>query len=152
HFAFVSNVDGTDFSEAVRGLDPAETLFIVCSKTFTTLETLANAHAARAWCLEGLGGDANADDSGAVAKHFVAVSTNADGVRRFGIDTDNMFGFWDWVGGRYSMDSAIGLSTMIAIGPDNFRDMLAGFHAMDLHFRDTPPERNLPVLMALIAI
>src|SRR5690606_1130921 len=132
-------------------LDPAETLFIVCSKTFTTLETLANAHAARAWCLQGLGGDANAVNSGAVAKHFVAVSTNADGVRDFGIDTDNMFGFWDWVGGRYSMDSAIGLSTMIAIGPDNFRDMLAGFHAMDLHFRDTPLERNLPVLMGLVA-
>src|SRR5690606_8480353 len=147
HFGFVSNVDGTDFSEAVRGLDPAETLFIVCSKTFTTLETLANARAARAWCLDGLGGDA-----AAVAKPFVAVSTNADGVRDFGIDTDNMFGFWDWVGGRYSMDSAIGLSTMIAIGPGNFRDMLAGFHAMDVHFRDTPFERNLPVLMALVAI
>ncbi|GAA3918458.1 glucose-6-phosphate isomerase [Luteimonas lutimaris] len=147
HFGFVSNVDGTDFSEAVRGLDPAETLFIVCSKTFTTLETLANAHAARTWCLDGLGGDASA-----VAKHFVAVSTNADGVRDFGIDTDNMFGFWDWVGGRYSMDSAIGLSTMIAIGPENFRDMLAGFHEMDEHFRDTPFERNLPVLMALVAI
>ncbi|WP_036135368.1 glucose-6-phosphate isomerase [Luteimonas mephitis] len=147
HFGFVSNVDGTDFSEAVRGLDAAETLFIVCSKTFTTLETLANAHAARDWCLAALGGDA-----AAVAKHFVAVSTNADGVREFGIDTDNMFGFWDWVGGRYSMDSAIGLSTMIAIGPDNFRDMLAGFHAMDVHFRDTPPERNLPVLMALVAL
>ena len=147
HFAFVSNVDGTDFSEAVRGLDPAETLFIVCSKTFTTLETLANAHAARAWCLDGLGGD-----EAAVAKHFVAVSTNAAGVRDFGIDTDNMFGFWDWVGGRYSMDSAIGLSTMIAIGPGNFRDMLAGFHEMDLHFRDTPFERNLPVLMALVGI
>ncbi|WP_417473209.1 glucose-6-phosphate isomerase [Luteimonas mephitis] len=147
HFGFVSNVDGTDFSEAVRGLDAAETLFIVCSKTFTTLETLANAHAARDWCLAALGGDA-----AAVAKHFVAVSTNADGVRDFGIDTDNMFGFWDWVGGRYSMDSAIGLSTMIAIGPDNFRDMLAGFHAMDVHFRDTPPERNLPVLMALVAL
>ena len=147
HFGFVSNVDGTDFSEAVRGLDAAETLFIVCSKTFTTLETLTNAHAARDWCLAALGGDA-----AAVAKHFVAVSTNADGVRDFGIDTDNMFGFWDWVGGRYSMDSAIGLSTMIAIGPDNFRDMLAGFHAMDVHFRDTPPERNLPVLMALVAL
>ncbi|MGY0633051.1 glucose-6-phosphate isomerase [Luteimonas sp. A478] len=151
-FAFVSNVDGTDFTEAVRGLDPAETLFIVCSKTFTTLETLTNAHAARRWCLDGLGGDAHADRSGAVAKHFVAVSTNADGVRDFGIDTDNMFGFWDWVGGRYSMDSAIGLSTMIAIGPNHFRDMLAGFHAMDVHFRDTPLERNLPVLMALVAI
>src|SRR3546814_13694 len=146
-FGFVSNVDGTDFSEGVRGLDPAQTLFIVCSKTFTTLETLANAHAARAWCLDGLGVDASA-----VAKHFVAVSTNAEGVRDFGIDTDNMFGFWDWVGGRYSMDSAIGLSTMIAIGPDNFRDMLAGFHAMDVHFRDTPAERNLPVLMAVVAM
>lgn len=147
HFGFVSNVDGTDFSEAVHGLDPAETLFIVCSKTFTTLETLANAHAARGWCLDAFGGD-----EAAVAKHFVAVSTNAEGVREFGIDTDNMFGFWDWVGGRYSMDSAIGLSTMLAIGPDNFRDMLAGFHAMDEHFRDTPFERNLPVLMALVAI
>ncbi|MDN5781949.1 MAG: glucose-6-phosphate isomerase [Luteimonas sp.] len=147
HFGFVSNVDGTDFTEAVRGLDAAETLFVICSKTFTTLETLTNAHAARSWCLDALGGDA-----AAVAKHFVAVSTNADGVRAFGIDTDNMFGFWDWVGGRYSMDSAIGLSTMIAIGPDNFRDMLAGFHAMDLHFRDTPHARNLPVLMALVAL
>ncbi len=146
-FGFVSNVDGTDLTEAVRGLDPAETLFIVCSKTFTTLETLANAHAARAWCLEAFGGDESA-----VAKHFVAVSTNAEGVRAFGIDTDNMFGFWDWVGGRYSMDSAIGLSTMIAIGPDHFRDLLAGFHAMDVHFRDTPLDRNLPVLMALLAI
>ncbi len=151
HFAFVSNVDGTDFSEAVRGLDAAETLFIVCSKTFTTLETLTNANAAREWCLRGLGGD-DAATNGAVAKHFVAVSTNAQGVREFGIDTDNMFGFWDWVGGRYSMDSAIGLSTMIAIGPEHFRDMLAGFHAMDVHFRDTPHARNLPVLMALIAL
>ena len=151
HFAFVSNVDGTDFSEAVRGLEAAETLFIVCSKTFTTLETLTNANAARVWCLRGLGGEA-AEESGAVAKHFVAVSTNAEGVRDFGIDTDNMFGFWDWVGGRYSMDSAIGLSTMIAIGPDHFRDMLAGFHAMDLHFRDTPHAKSLPVLMALIAV
>ena len=151
HFAFVSNVDGTDFIEAVRGLDAAETLFIICSKTFTTLETLTNAHAARDWCLRGLGGE-NAGKDGAVAKHFVAVSTNAEGVRDFGIDTDNMFGFWDWVGGRYSMDSAIGLSTMIAIGPDHFRDMLAGFHAMDLHFRDTPHARSLPVLMALIAL
>ena len=124
----------------------AETLFVVCSKTFTTLETLTNARAARAWCLKQLG------DEAAVARHFVAVSTNADGVREFGIDPDNMFGFWDWVGGRYSMDSAIGLSTMIAIGPDNFRDMLAGFHAMDVHFRDTPLERNLPVLMGLLAI
>ena len=150
HFAFVSNVDGTDFTEAVRGLDAAETLFIICSKTFTTLETLTNATAARDWCLRGLGGGAEKD--GAVAKHFVAVSTNAEGVREFGIDTDNMFGFWDWVGGRYSMDSAIGLSTMIAIGPTNFRDMLAGFHAMDVHFRDAPHTGNLPVLMALIAL
>jgi len=142
---FVSNVDPTDFVEATRDLDPAETLFIVCSKTFTTQETLTNAHAARDWCTAALG-------DGAIAKHFVAVSTNADGVRAFGIDTDNMFGFWDWVGGRYSMDSAIGLSTMVAIGPDNFRDMLAGFHAVDAHFRQAPFERNLPVLMALLAI
>jgi len=142
---FVSNVDPTDFVEATRDLDPAETLFIVCSKTFTTQETLTNAHAARDWCVAALG-------EAATAKHFVAVSTNAEGVRAFGIDTDNMFGFWDWVGGRYSMDSAIGLSTMVAIGPDHFRDMLAGFHAMDVHFRDTPFERNLPVLMALLAI
>ena len=151
HFVFVSNVDGTDFSEAVRGLDAAETLFIICSKTFTTLETLTNARAAREWCLRGLGGN-DAGMDGAVARHFVAVSTNAEGVRDFGIDTDNMFGFWDWVGGRYSMDSAIGLSTMIAIGPEHFRDMLAGFHAMDLHFRDTPNARNLPVLIGLIAL
>ena len=143
---FVSNVDPTDFVEATRDLDPAETLFIVCSKTFTTQETLTNAHAARQWCLDTL------KDEAAIAKHFVAVSTNADGVRKFGIDPDNMFGFWDWVGGRYSMDSAIGLSTMIAVGPDNFRDMLAGFHAMDVHFRDTPFARNLPVLMAMIGI
>jgi glucose-6-phosphate isomerase len=142
---FVSNVDPTDFVEATRDLDPAETLFIVCSKTFTTQETLTNAHAARDWCTAVLG-------DAAIAKHFVAVSTNADGVRAFGIDTDNMFGFWDWVGGRYSMDSAIGLSTMVAIGPEHFRDMLAGFHAMDTHFRHTPMERNLPVLMALLAI
>jgi len=145
-FRFVSNVDPTDFVEAVRGLDPAETLFIVCSKTFTTLETLTNAHAARAWCLQALGSES------AIARHFVAVSTNADGVRDFGIDTANMFGFWDWVGGRYSMDSAIGLSTMIAIGSDNFRDMLAGFHAMDVHFRDTPLGQNLPALMGLLAL
>jgi glucose-6-phosphate isomerase len=142
---FVSNVDPTDFIEATRDLDPAETLFIVCSKTFTTQETLTNAHAARDWCTAALG-------EGAIAKHFVAVSTNAEGVRAFGIDTDNMFGFWDWVGGRYSMDSAIGLSTMVAIGADNFRDMLDGFHAVDVHFRRTPFERNLPVLMALLAI
>jgi glucose-6-phosphate isomerase len=145
-FRFVSNVDGTDFAEAVRDLDAAETLFIVCSKTFTTLETLTNAHAARAWSVAALG------DESAVAKHFVAVSTNADGVAKFGIDTANMFGFWDWVGGRYSMDSAIGLSTMLAIGPDRFREMLAGFHAMDEHFRHTPLERNLPALMGLLAV
>ncbi len=145
-FRFVSNVDGTDFVEATRDLDPAETLFIVCSKTFTTLETLTNAHAARAWSLKTLG------DEKAVAKHFVAVSTNADGVSKFGIDTAQMFGFWDWVGGRYSMDSAIGLSTMIAIGAENFREMLAGFHAVDEHFRTTPLERNLPALMGLIAL
>jgi glucose-6-phosphate isomerase len=144
-FGFVSNVDPVDFHEATLGLDPAETLFIVCSKTFTTQETLTNAHAARDWCVAALGADA-------VARHFVAVSTNADGVRDFGIDTDNMFGFWDWVGGRYSMDSAIGLSTMIAIGPAQFAAMLDGFHAMDAHFRGAAPERNLPVLMALLAI
>ena len=145
-FRFVSNVDGTDFVEATRDLDAAETLFIVCSKTFTTLETLTNAHAARDWCIKALG------DEKAVAKHFVAVSTNADEVKKFGIDTTHMFGFWDWVGGRYSMDSAIGLSTMLAIGPDHFREMLAGFHAMDEHFRHAPYERNLPVLMGLLAI
>jgi glucose-6-phosphate isomerase len=145
-FRFVSNVDGTDFVEATRDLDAAETLFIVCSKTFTTLETLSNAHAARRWCVEALG------DQTAVAKHFVAVSTNADEVAKFGIDTAHMFGFWDWVGGRYSMDSAIGLSTMLAIGPEHFREMLAGFHAMDRHFRHTPLERNLPALMGLLAI
>jgi glucose-6-phosphate isomerase len=143
---FVSNVDGTDFVEATRDLDATETLFIVCSKTFTTLETLTNAQTARSWCLRQLG------DEAAVARHFVAVSTNAEGVRAFGIDPDNMFGFWDWVGGRYSMDSAIGLSTMIAIGPENFRDMLAGFHAMDMHFREAPLQRNLPVLMGLLAV
>jgi glucose-6-phosphate isomerase len=146
-FRFVSNVDPTDFVEATRDLDAAETLFIVCSKTFTTLETLANAHAARDWCLQKLGGGESA-----VAKHFVAVSTNAAEVEKFGIDTTNMFGFWDWVGGRYSMDSAIGLSTMLAIGPDRFHDMLAGFHAMDEHFRSAPPESNLPLLMGLISI
>ena len=145
-FRFVSNVDGTDFSEAVRDLEPAETLFIICSKTFTTLETLTNARAARAWCLRGLG------DEKAVARHFVAVSTNADEVARFGIDLDNMFGFWDWVGGRYSMDSAIGLSTMLAIGAENFRAMLSGFHAMDEHFRSAPSDRNLPLLLGLLAI
>jgi len=146
-FRFVSNVDGTDFAEAARDLDPAETLFIISSKTFTTLETMTNAHTARDWLLAGLGGDEKA-----VARHFVAVSTNASAVAKFGIDTANMFGFWDWVGGRYSMDSAIGLSTMIAIGPDNFRAMLDGFRQMDEHFRTTPFERNLPVLMGLLAI
>jgi glucose-6-phosphate isomerase len=145
-FRFVSNVDGTDFAEATRDLDPAETLFIVASKTFTTLETMTNARSARAWLLQAFG------DEAAVAKHFVAVSTNAKEVAAFGIDTANMFEFWDWVGGRYSMESAIGLSTMIAIGSDNFRAMLAGFHAMDEHFRTTPFERNLPVLMALLGI
>src|ERR1700686_1296679 len=146
-FRFVSNVDGTDFAEAVRDLDPAETLFIVSSKTFTTLETMTNAQTARSWSLAGLGGDEKA-----VARHFVAVSTNAAEVTKFGIDTANMFGFWDWVGGRYSMDSAIGLSTMIAVGPENFRAMLDGFHQMDDHFRSTPFERNLPVVMGLIAL
>jgi len=146
-FRFVSNVDGTDFAEAARDLDPAETLFIISSKTFTTLETMTNAHTARAWSLQGFGGD-----EASVAKHFVAVSTNAEAVKKFGIDTANMFGFWDWVGGRYSMDSAIGLSTMLAIGPDEFRAMLDGFHQMDEHFRTTPFERNLPVLMGLIGI
>jgi glucose-6-phosphate isomerase len=146
-FRFVSNVDGTDFAEAIRDLDPAETLFIISSKTFTTLETMTNAHSARDWALAGLGGDEKA-----IAKHFVAVSTNAAEVSKFGIDTVNMFGFWDWVGGRYSMDSAIGLSTMLAIGPDNFRAMLNGFHEMDEHFRTTPFDRNLPVLMGLLAV
>ena len=146
-FRFVSNVDGTDFAEATRDLDPTETLFIVSSKTFTTLETMTNAQTAREWALRGLGGDAKA-----VAKHFVAVSTNAEKVAEFGIDTANMFGFWDWVGGRYSMDSAIGLSTMIAVGPDHFSAMLGGFHQMDEHFRTAPFEKNLPVLMALLAI
>jgi glucose-6-phosphate isomerase len=144
---FVSNVDGTDFAEAVRDLDAAETLFIVSSKTFTTLETMTNAHSARDWLLASLGG---AKDP--IARHFVAVSTNAEEVAKFGIDTANMFGFWDWVGGRYSMDSAIGLSTMIAIGPENFRAMLDGFHAIDEHFRTAPFERNLPVLLGLIAV
>ena len=145
-FRFLSNVDGTDFEETTRDLDAEETLFIICSKTFTTLETLTNAHAARDWCLQKLGGDESA-----VAKHFVAVSTNADEVEKFGIDTANMFGLWDWVGGRYSMDSAIGLSTMLAIGPEAFREMLAGFHAMDVHFKSTPAERNLPLLMGLLS-
>jgi glucose-6-phosphate isomerase len=146
-FRFVSNVDATDFAEAVRDLDAAETLFIVSSKTFTTLETMTNAHSARAWSLASLGGDEKS-----VARHFVAVSTNAAEVAKFGIDTTNMFGFWDWVGGRYSMDSAIGLSTMLAVGPDNFKAMLDGFHQMDEHFRTTPFEQNLPVLMGLVSI
>ena len=146
-FRFVSNIDGTDFAEAVRDLDPTETLFIVSSKTFTTLETMTNAHTARDWALAGLGGDEKS-----IAKHFVAVSTNAAEVTKFGIDTANMFEFWDWVGGRYSMDSAIGLSTMLAIGPDNFRAMLSGFHQMDEHFRTAPFKQNLPVLMGLLSI
>jgi glucose-6-phosphate isomerase len=146
-FRFVSNVDGTDFVEATRDLDAAETLFIVSSKTFTTLETMTNAQSARDWLLRGLGGDARA-----VAKHFVAVSTNGEKVAEFGIDTANMFEFWDWVGGRYSMDSAIGLSTMVAIGPDHFRAMLEGFHAIDEHFRTAPFARNLPVLMGLLGV
>jgi glucose-6-phosphate isomerase len=146
-FRFVSNVDGTDFAEAVRDLDAAETLFIISSKTFTTLETMTNAHTARDWSLAGLGGD-----RAAVAKHFVAVSTNAAKVSEFGIDTANMFGFWDWVGGRYSMDSAIGLSTMLAIGSENFGAMLEGFHAMDEHFRTAPFERNHPVLLGLLRV
>jgi glucose-6-phosphate isomerase len=146
-FRFVSNVDGTDFAEAVRDLDTAETLFIVSSKTFTTLETMTNAHSARAWSLAGLGGD-----EASVAKHFVAVSTNAKEVSKFGIDTANMFEFWDWVGGRYSMDSAIGLSTMLAIGPKNFSDLLAGFQQMDEHFRTAPLQRNLPELMGLLSV
>jgi glucose-6-phosphate isomerase len=146
-FRFVSNIDGTDFAEAVRDLDPGETLFIASSKTFTTLETMTNAHTARAWSIAGLGGDEKS-----VAKHFVAVSTNAAEVAKFGIDTANMFEFWDWVGGRYSMDSAIGLSTMVAIGPENFRGLLDGFHQMDEHFRTAPFERNLPVLLGLLAV
>lgn len=146
NFRFVSNVDGTDIAEATRDLNAEETLFIISSKTFTTLETMTNAHTARVWALETL------KHSAAIARHFVAVSTNAAEVEKFGIDTANMFGFWDWVGGRYSMDSAIGLSTMIAIGPDNFRELLAGFHEIDVHFRTAPFERNLPVLMALLAI
>jgi len=146
-FRFVSNVDGTDLVEATRDLDPAETLFIASSKTFTTLETMTNAESARQWLLQGFGGDVKA-----VAKHFVAVSTNARKVSEFGIDTANMFGFWDWVGGRYSMDSAIGLSTMLAVGPDNFRALLGGFHQMDEHFRTAPFERNLPVLLGLLTV
>ena len=146
-YRFVSNVDGTDFAEATNDLDPAETLFIISSKTFTTLETMTNARTARDWCLKAFGGDTSA-----VAKHFVAVSTNAQEVTKFGIDTANMFGFWDWVGGRYSMDSAIGLSTMLAVGPDGFREMLAGFHEMDTHFRTAPFAKNLPVLMGLLTV
>jgi len=146
-FRFVSNVDGTDFAESTRDLDPEETLFVISSKTFTTLETMTNARTAREWALAGLG-----CDEAAVAKHFVAVSTNADEVSKFGIDTDNMFGFWEWVGGRYSMDSAIGLSTMLAIGPARFAEMLAGFHAMDEHFREAPTAENLPLLMGLLAV
>jgi glucose-6-phosphate isomerase len=146
-FRFVSNVDGADFAEAVRDLDPAGTLFIVSSKTFTTLETMTNARTAREWSVAGLGGEAKS-----VARHFVAVSTNSEEVAKFGIDTANMFGFWDWVGGRYSMDSAIGLSTMLAVGPENFRSLLDGFHRMDEHFRTAPLERNLPVLMGLLAV
>jgi glucose-6-phosphate isomerase len=146
-FRFVSNVDATDLVEATRDLDPAETLFVVSSKTFTTLETMTNARSARQWLLAGVGGDPKA-----VARHFVAVSTNAEKVREFGIDPANMFGFWDWVGGRYSMDSAIGLSTMLAIGPDGFRELLAGFHEVDEHFRTAPFERNLPVLKALLSV
>jgi glucose-6-phosphate isomerase len=146
-FRFVSNVDGTDFAEAVQDLDPSETLFIISSKTFTTLETMTNAQTARAWSLAGLGGDEQS-----VAKHFVAVSTNTSEVRKFGIDTANMFEFWDWVGGRYSMSSAIGLSTMVAIGPDNFYALLSGLHQMDEHFRTAPFERNLPVLMGLLGV
>jgi glucose-6-phosphate isomerase len=146
-FRFVSNVDGTDFAESTRDLSPEETLFVISSKTFTTLETMTNARTAREWSLAGLG-----DGEGMVAKHFVAVSTNAEEVAKFGIDTDNMFGFWDWVGGRYSMDSAIGLSTMLAIGPARFAEMLAGFHAMDEHFREAPPAENLPMLIGLLSV
>jgi glucose-6-phosphate isomerase len=146
-FRFVSNVDGTDFFEATRDLDPAQTLFIICSKTFTTLETMTNAHTARQWSIEGLG-----NNEKSIARHFVAVSTNAAEVAKFGIDTANMFGFWDWVGGRYSMDSAIGLSTVLAIGQDNFQAMLDGFHQMDEHFRSAPLDRNLPILMGLLSV
>jgi glucose-6-phosphate isomerase len=143
---FVANVDGAAFEDATHGLDPNETLFVIASKTFTTLETMTNAAAARSWILKAIGSEKG------IARHFVALSTNADGVSKFGIDTANMFGFWDWVGGRYSMDSAIGLSTMISVGPDNFRDLLAGFHAMDEHFRTAPPERNMPLLMGLLTV
>jgi glucose-6-phosphate isomerase len=146
-FRFVSNVDGADFVESTRDLDPEETLFVICSKTFTTLETMTNAQTAREWLLAGMGGA-----EAAIARHFVAVSTNAEKVAEFGIDTENMFGFWEWVGGRYSMDSAVGLSTMIAIGPDRFAEMLAGFHAMDEHFREAPLDSNLPALLGLLAV
>ncbi|HKG36772.1 MAG TPA: glucose-6-phosphate isomerase [Solirubrobacterales bacterium] len=146
-FRFVSNVDATDFAEATQDLDPAQTLFVVSSKTFTTLESMANARTARRWLLDGLGAD-----EAAIARHFVAVSTNADAVAEFGIDTDNMFGFWEWVGGRYSMDSAIGLSTMLAVGPDRFAEMLTGFHAMDEHFRQARPQLNLPLIHALLCV
>ena len=145
-FRFVSNIDGTDIAEAIRDLDPAETLFIVCSKTFTTIETLTNAHTARLWCLNAL------HDEGAIAKHFVAVSTNTEEVKKFGIDPQNMFEFWDWVGGRYSFESAIGLSLMIAIGPDRFRELLGGLHSMDQHFRRAPIEKNLPVILGLLGV
>ncbi len=145
-FRFVSNVDGTDFAEAVLGLEPEETLFLIASKTFTTLETMTNAHTARDWFLKSGAGES------AIAKHFVAISTNDKEVSKFGIDTANMFGFWDWVGGRYSMDSAIGLSTMLAVGPDNFRELLAGFHAMDVHFRTAPLAQNLPALLGLLTV
>src|SRR6201995_2168243 len=145
--SFFFKVDSTDIVEAVHGLEPDETLFIISSKTFTTLETMTNAHSAREWALKGLGGDESA-----IAKHFVAISTNEQEVKKFGIDPENMFGFWDWVGGRYSMDSAIGLSTMIAIGPENFRAMLNGFHQMDEHFRTAPFEKNLPALMGLLTL
>jgi glucose-6-phosphate isomerase len=144
---FVSNIDGAEFVEATHGLDPAETLFIISSKSWHTTETLTNARTARAWILDAFSGE-----TAAVAKHFVAVSTNAEDVAEFGIDPQNMFGFWDWVGGRYSMDSAVGLSLMLAIGPDHFTQMLAGFHELDEHFRTTPPERNIPLLMALIEV
>jgi glucose-6-phosphate isomerase len=147
NFRFVSNIDGTDFVEATRDLEPEETLFVISSKTFTTLETMTNARSAREWVLAGIGGD-----EAGVAKHFVAVSTNADEVTKFGIDTDNMFGFWEWVGGRYSMDSAIGLSTMLAIGPARFAEMLAGFHAVDEHFREQPLSTNMPMLMGLLSV
>src|SRR5262249_11951442 len=146
-FRFVSNVDGTDFAEKTRDLDPAETLFVISSKTFTTLETMTNARTAREWSLAGLGGDESA-----VAKHFVALSTIAEEVSKFGIDTANRFGFWEWVGGRYPMDSVIGLSTMLAIGPAHFKEMLSGFHAMDEHFREAPSGANLPLLMGLLAV